>query len=123
MASEHTAGWDDRPTEPRRSTLAEPHGPAQAEAVTDSLYGDTLHLPLRQTIGTRIAALLHASGVDETAVDCTIEGDTTRLMVNLELPTAVGQDMEHALTVRVIDAVHSTGRTYGRINVSVSPAS
>ena len=57
-----------------------------------------------------------------TAVDCTIEGGPSSLEVHLDLPEPVGLRLEHALAVRVLDAVRSSGRTYGQIDVSVSPS-
>jgi hypothetical protein len=77
--------------------------------------------PLRNAIRGRIAALLAASGVDAEAVTCTLDGSSSALEVHLDLPEPVGLRVEHALAVRVLDAVRSSGRTYGRIDVSVSP--
>lgn len=79
--------------------------------------------PLRQAIQGRIAALLGASGVDPEAVECTISGNASSLDIHLDLPVPVGMRVEHAIAVRVLDAVRSSGRTYGRIDVSVSPSS
>lgn len=76
---------------------------------------------LRRAIQDRIAALLGASGVDATAVECTIGGGSSALDVHLELPEPVGVRLEHALAVRVLDAIRSSGRTYGKIDVSVGP--
>lgn len=78
---------------------------------------------LHQAIQDRIAALLGASMIDPEAVECTISGNPSSLDIHLELPTPVGIRVEHAIAVRVLDAVHSSGRTYGRIAVSVSPSS
>jgi hypothetical protein len=78
--------------------------------------------PLRRAIIGRISALLGAAGIAASAVDCTIDGGPVELVIHLDLPAPVGQGVEHALAVRVLDAVRSTGHTYGRINVSVSPA-
>ena len=78
--------------------------------------------PLRRAITGRISALLGAAGIDASTVDCTIEGGPVELLIHLDLPVPVGQGVEHTLAVRVLDAVRSTGHTYGRIDVSVSPA-
>ena len=78
--------------------------------------------PLREAIRGRIAALLGAAGVDADAVECTIVGGPSSLEVHLDLPEAVGLRVEHALAVRVLDAVRSSGRTYGQIGVSVRPS-
>jgi hypothetical protein len=77
--------------------------------------------PLRRAIRNRISALLDAAGIDSTAVECTIGGGSTSLDVHLDLPEPVGVRVEHALAVRVLDAIRSSGRTYGKIDVSVSP--
>lgn len=78
--------------------------------------------PLRRAIEARIAALLRAAGMDAADVECTIGGGSMSLQVHLALPHPVGMRVEHALAVRVLDAVRSSGRTYGRIDVSVSPS-
>lgn len=77
--------------------------------------------PLRQAIQEKIAALLGAAGIDPAAVDCTIQGGRASLEVHLELPDPVGLRLEHTLAVRVLDTVRASGRTYGQIDVSVSP--
>jgi hypothetical protein len=77
--------------------------------------------PLRRAIRARISALLQASGIDPGTVEVTIGGGPASLDVHLDLPEPVGVRAEHALAVRVLDAVRSSGRTYGRIDVSVSP--
>lgn len=77
--------------------------------------------PLRRAIQEKIAALLGAAGIDPATVECTIQGGRTSLEVHLELPGPVGLRLEHALAVRVLDAVRASGRTYGQIDVSVSP--
>ena len=53
--------------------------------------------------------------------DPTIVGDPRRLDAHLQLLQPVGLRVEHA-RLRVLDAVHWSGRTYGRIDVSVSPS-
>jgi hypothetical protein len=77
--------------------------------------------PLRRAVQDRIAPLLGAAGIDGDAVECRIDGGPSALTVHLQLPEPVGLRLEHALAVRVLDAVRSTGRTYGQIDVSVSP--
>jgi hypothetical protein len=78
--------------------------------------------PLRRAVQDRIAALLGAAGIDPEAVECTIDGGPSSLDVHLQLPEPVGLRMEHALAVRVLDAIRSSGRTYGQVDVSVSPS-
>jgi hypothetical protein len=52
-------------------------------------------------------------------VQCRIEETGHRLDVHLDLPTAVTRGMEQALAVRVLDAVRSSGRTFGNVDVHV----
>jgi hypothetical protein len=78
--------------------------------------------PLRRAIQEKIAALLGAAGIDPATVECTIQGGRAALEVHLDLPDPVGLRLEHALAVRVLDAVRASGRTYGQIDVSVSPS-
>jgi len=78
------------------------------------------HVPLLLAIEARISKLLRASGIELAAVACTIHPRPAGLVITLALPTPVATGVEHALAVRVLDAVRSTGRTYGHIEVSVS---
>ena len=41
------------------------------------------------------------------------------LDVHLELPTTVTRGLEQALAVRVLDAVRSDARTYGKVDVHI----
>jgi hypothetical protein len=41
------------------------------------------------------------------------------LVVDLHLPVALERPMQQALAVRVLDAVHASGRTYGQVDVNV----
>jgi hypothetical protein len=75
--------------------------------------------PLREAIRLRTARLLAGAGIDPVAVRCQIEADGPALVIRLDLPTAVSRGVEQALAVRVLDAVRTTPRTYGRIDVEV----
>jgi hypothetical protein len=74
---------------------------------------------LRPLVLARIAPLLSAAGIDPAQVTCDFTGDTSSASVILELPRPVSQGVEHALGVRVLDAVHACGRTFGRVEVVV----
>ena len=50
---------------------------------------------------------------------CRLEHDDTSLVVNLDLPVAVERAMEHALAVRVLDAMTTSKRTFGQVDVRV----
>ena len=81
--------------------------------------------PLRRDIATRIANLLHAAGIEPESVECRIDADGPRLHVRLTGPAASGPTQtvfEHALAVRVLDAVRCSGRTHGPVEVSYQPA-
>ena len=65
------------------------------------------------------SAVIAAAGIDPATARCRIERDGSSLEVHIDLPEAVSQGVEHALAVRVLDAVHSSGRTFGDINVYV----
>jgi len=75
--------------------------------------------PLSSSIHERIAALLTSGAIDRDRVQCRIEETGHRLDVHLDLPTAVTRGMEQALAVRVLDAVRSSGRTFGNVDVHV----
>jgi hypothetical protein len=78
--------------------------------------------PLSSSIHERIAALLSSVAIDSDSVRCRIETTGHHLDVHLELPTPVTRGMEQALAVRVLDAVRSSGRTFGKVDVHVHPA-
>ncbi len=92
------------------------------DSLTVGQRTDQEHTPLRRAIEARTSALLRAAGIDGRSVRCTVEGGPEGLHVHLDLPAAVGRRVDHAVGVRVLDAVRSMGRTYGRINVTVSPS-
>lgn len=79
------------------------------------------HRPLEQAIGERIAAVLHAAAIDASSVVCRVERDGPRLHVRLTGPE-VDWRVKHALAVRVLDAIRSSGRTYGSVDVSYEQA-
>lgn len=73
--------------------------------------------PLRRGVEARVGRLLTAVGVDPAAVSSTFELRWPRLNVVLAGP-AITPKLEHALAVRVLDAVRGADRTYGQVNVS-----
>ena len=85
-------------------------------AVCEGLAAAT---PLHDTIRTRIGTLLRTVGVDPADVGCELVHDDKSLVVNLDLPVAVDRAMEHALAVRVLDAMTTSKRTFGQVDVRV----
>jgi len=79
------------------------------------------HRQLEEAIGERIAGVLRAVAIDAPSVACRVERDGPRLHVRLTGPE-VGRRVEHALAVRVLDAIRSSGRTYGNVDVSYEEA-
>lgn len=77
--------------------------------------------PLRREVIRRTAQLLHAAGIDESDVDVKVVHAGFDLEVHLELPSGDrDRRLEHALSVRVLDAVRSNGhRTVGDTRVFV----
>jgi hypothetical protein len=80
----------------------------------DARIGD-----LRPLVVARIAPLLSAAGIDPAQVTCSFAGDASSASVILDLPRSVSRGLEHALGERVLDAVHASGPTFGRVNVVV----
>jgi hypothetical protein len=85
-------------------------------AVCETLAAST---PLHDTIRSRIGTLLRTVGVDPADVGCHLEHDDKALVVNLDVPVAVDRSMEHALAVRVLDAMTTSKRTFGQVDVRV----
>jgi hypothetical protein len=93
-----------------------------ATACTDAV--DRRFDLLREMIGVRIEKLLDAQEVDASSVISWFDEADAGLDVHLELPTTVSRGMEEAFAVRVLDAIHASGRTYARLDVHIhTPAS
>lgn len=73
---------------------------------------------LRCSILRRVAAVARSAGVAEHEVGCELQGDLSRLRVVLTAPAATAS-VRHALGVRVLDAVHADGRTFGDVSVDL----
>lgn len=87
----------------------------RTSATAGSIPGDE---GLRRSILRRIAPILHACGVGEHEVTCALSGDVRSLVVEIDGP-GVLQSVERALGVRVLDAVHAHGSTFGRVTVAI----
>jgi len=71
---------------------------------------------LRHSIAARIGAVV-PSTVDPGEITYRFQRDGQRLVVHLYGP-AIGQRVEQAMAVRVLDAVWHSSRTYGEVDVS-----
>jgi len=76
---------------------------------------------LRTLIRHRITRLAAAAGTSANEVTCRIEPTGHDLQVDLYAPVPLDPRMQQALAVRVLDAVHASGRTYGQVDVNVHP--
>jgi len=74
---------------------------------------------LRQSILRRVSPVLRAVGVDDHEVACDVLGSVRELRVVLRGPS-VCETVRDALAVRVLDAVHADGRTFGPVAVDTS---
>jgi hypothetical protein len=94
--------------------------PLGGSVVTEcSVAADRSFDPVRDAILSRIGAVLMASGVDMSSVGCEIESRDQIAHVHITLPSACTSSVEQALGVRVLDALRSSGRTFGQVHVHV----
>jgi hypothetical protein len=89
---------------------------AACEAAADRRFDE-----LRTLIRHRITRLAAAAGTSANEVTCRIEPTGNDLQVDLYAPVPLDPRMQQALAVRVLDAVHASGRTYGQVDVNVHP--
>jgi hypothetical protein len=85
------------------------------EAASDAALGE-----LRREILRLVGPVLFAAGIATDRTVCRLEPEATRLEVSFDLPVTVTPAVRQALAVRVLDAVRTSGRTYGPVRVSVS---
>lgn len=71
---------------------------------------------LRTEVLRRIAPVVRAAGLAEHEVDCRLTGSPANLVVTLTGPHVTAA-VRQALGVRVLDAVHADGRTFGWVDV------
>jgi hypothetical protein len=74
---------------------------------------------LRREIFRRVAPTLSAVGIPVCDARCTVEDVDLRLRVRFDLPAPVDRAVQQALAVRVLDALRSSRRTFGGVDVSV----
>jgi hypothetical protein len=74
---------------------------------------------LRSLVRQRIAGLAAAVGISALDTACLISHAAGDLVIDLHVPVALSAQQQQAFAVRVLDAVHASGRTYGQVNVNV----
>ena len=74
---------------------------------------------LRTLIRGRIAELAASAGTAAIDTACLIRTSGRDLVIDLHLPVALDRSQRHALAVRVLDAVHASGRAHGLVDVNV----
>lgn len=77
---------------------------------------------LRAAILRHLAGVVRSVGVEEHELGCWLDGDTRDLRVVITGPPLLA-GLRQALGVRVLDAVHADGHTFGSVNVEVRSAS
>jgi hypothetical protein len=75
--------------------------------------------PLRSLVRDRIARLVGTVDVDPPDVVCRIDAVGPDLEIDLTVPAVLDKRLQQAIAVRVLDAVHASGRTYGQVDVNV----
>jgi hypothetical protein len=74
--------------------------------------------PLRREVGKRVDALLRRVGFDPASFHTTFVRQGDRLVVHVSGPTCDAR-VTQALSVRVLDGIRASGRTYGEVAVQV----
>ncbi|MFL6204426.1 MAG: hypothetical protein ACJ739_03675 [Acidimicrobiales bacterium] len=90
---------------------------AACEAAADRRFDE-----LRTLIRHRIVRLAAAAGTSANEVTSRIEPTGHDLQVDLYVTVPLDARMRQAMGVRVLDAVHASGRTYGQVDVNVHDA-
>lgn len=76
---------------------------------------------IRRLVTARIRRLLIAGGIDPREVTCRIDHEAAALRVTLGVPEPVPSPVQHALKVRVLDAIGALGQNVGQVKVTVEP--
>ena len=71
---------------------------------------------LRQAIVRGLAPLIRACGLEVHEVGCRLLGDRRALVVEITGPSELRR-VEHTVGVRVLDAVHAAGSTFGPVTI------
>lgn len=103
--------WVDRRVGPHDDLVNE------CEAAADRRFD-----PLRALIRERITRLVSSVGTTAKETTCRIEPIGFDLQVDLHVPVPLDRRVQQALAVRILDAVHASGRTYGQVDINVHGA-
>lgn len=76
---------------------------------------------LRASILRSLAGVVRSVGVEEHELGCSLDGEMHDLHVVLTGPPMLA-GLRQAIGVRVLDAVHADGRTFGSVDVEVRAA-
>lgn len=74
---------------------------------------------LATDVRRRIARVLVAAEIDPAGATCWTERNLRGLDVHVSVPGKVSKGVEEAIAVRALDALRSSGHTYGRVDVHV----
>jgi hypothetical protein len=88
-------------------------------AAVCALAADRRFAHLRMLIRDRIAKLAATAGTTSIDAACLFRSSGRDLVIDLHLPVPLDKATQQALGVRVLDAVHASGRTYGQVDVNV----
>jgi hypothetical protein len=77
---------------------------------------------LRDQVVSYIRRSLMASATAPADVICSVEEDWPTVTIRIVMPTPVDEATRRALGVRALDALRSSDRTYGNVDVVVSTA-
>jgi hypothetical protein len=95
------------------------HHDADALVHACETASSTAFRPLEREIMSRIDRILAAAGVAPSDVTCAVTAEGSELRIVFTVPTEVGRATEQALAVRALDAIRTSRRTFGEVNVSV----
>jgi len=105
--------------DPFEPWVVERVGPHDDLGVVCERAADQRFALLRMMIRERIAKLAVAAGTTAIDTACLIRAGGSDVAIDLHLPVALDRTQQQALAVRVLDAVHASGRTYTQVDVNV----
>jgi hypothetical protein len=105
--------------DPYASWITARVGPSGDVASACTTTADRGHDHLRSLIADRIGRLTATIGVEGADVACSIALAAGGLRVDLTLPASIDPRLQHAIAVRALDAVRSSGPRYGHVAIDV----
>jgi hypothetical protein len=107
---------------------SDPYGEWIAARVDGSGLASTVEVaarrafdPLVRAIETRTRRLIESAHIAPAEVSWAVESNGHALVIHLDGPRMTRQ-LEQAIAVRVLDALHSTSQTYGHVDVTFGGA-